>query len=111
MTFSVMEAQSSDEAVLARTDATLNDLRFQIDRTIQFMHQYAMMVTQGVRHYQKFEKMIGHYEKDIICTTRMPSSFEDLKFEISNTLSKFENAYMMSELQGSKYKALLYGMN
>ena len=108
--FKSLQYRASNGELVSEVDSREDDLRFQIDKTIQFMHEYASMVGQGVRHYQKFEKLIGHYQQEALCVERVPTAFSELQTDISATLEKFQNAYLLNEIEGSRYKALLYGM-
>jgi hypothetical protein len=39
----------------------------------------------------------------------MPAQYKQLKADIEQTLEKFNSAYKMPEVQGSKLKDMLYG--
>jgi hypothetical protein len=108
-TFEGLEAQEGYEALVDKLSRERNNLRFSIDQTIQFVQEYASVIAQGVNHYGKFEKILSRYETEELCSGILPPEFNQLREEIHLTLAKFENAYRMPELFGSRMKTLMYG--
>ncbi len=88
--------------------ATVN-LQFSIDRVTQFIERYSNFVGQGAEYYKKFSKIADSYENEKLCTETLPAQFKQLKADIDQTLEKFNSAYRMPEVQGSKLKDMLYG--
>jgi hypothetical protein len=88
--------------------ATVN-LQFSIDRVTQFIEKYGNFVGQGAEYYKKFSKIADSYENEKLCTDAIPGQFKQLKTDIDQTLDKFNSAYRMPEVQGSKLKDMLYG--
>lgn len=88
--------------------ATVN-LQFSIDRVTQFIDKYSAFVGQGSEYYKKFSKIVHNYENEKTCSAVMPTQFSELKSDIELTLEKFNSAYKMPEVQGSKLKDMLYG--
>jgi hypothetical protein len=88
--------------------ATVN-LQFSIDRVTQFIEKYSAFVSQGAEYYKKFSKIADSYENEKLCTDALPGQFKQLKTDIDQTLEKFNSAYRMPEVQGSKLKDMLYG--
>lgn len=88
--------------------ATVN-LQFSIDRVTQFIEKYSSFVGQGAEYYKKFSKIADSYENEKTCTDALPAQFRQLKADIDQTLEKFNSAYRMPEVQGSKLKDMLYG--
>lgn len=88
--------------------ATVN-LQFSIDRVTQFIEKYSTFVGQGAEYYKKFSKIADSYENEKTCTDALPAQFRQLKADIDQTLEKFNSAYRMPEVQGSKLKDMLYG--
>jgi hypothetical protein len=88
--------------------ATVN-LQFSIDRVTQFIEKYSSFVSQGAEYYKKFSKIADSYENEKLCTDALPTQFKQLKTDIDQTLEKFNSAYRMPEVQGSKLKDMLYG--
>lgn len=108
-TFEAFEAQEGYETLMDKLLRERNNLRFSIDRTIQFVQEYASVIAQGINHYGKFEKILSRYESEELCSGILPPEFNQLREEIHLTLAKFENAYRMPELFGSRMKTLMYG--
>lgn len=86
------------------------NLQFAIDRIIHFLDKYCAFVAQGDEYYKKFGKIAGGYTHEITCTEVLPESFNRLKNDIEITLEKFNSAYKLPEIQGSRLKDLLYGI-
>lgn len=95
-----------DPRLLAR--ATTN-LQFSIDRVGLFIEKYSNFVSQGGEYYKKFSKIASSYENEKACSSVLPDQFRQLKNDIDETLDKFNSAYKMPEVQGSKLKDMLYG--
>ena len=95
-----------DARLLAR--ATTN-LQFSIDRVGLFIEKYSNFVGQGGEYYKKFSKIASSYENEKACASALPDQFKQLKNDIDETLDKFNSAYKMPEVQGSKLKDMLYG--
>ncbi|MFN0175886.1 MAG: hypothetical protein ACKVU0_14635 [Saprospiraceae bacterium] len=103
---SAASGQPPDPRLLAR--ATTN-LQFSIDRVGLFIEKYSNFVGQGGEYYKKFSKIASSYENEKACSTVLPDQFKQLKNDIDETLNKFNSAYKMPEVQGSKLKDMLYG--
>ena len=88
--------------------ATTN-LQFSIDRVGSFIDKYSTFVSQGGEYYKKFSKIACSYENEKACASALPDQFKQLKNDIDETLDKFNSAYKMPEVQGSKLKDMLYG--
>jgi hypothetical protein len=88
--------------------ATTN-LQFSIDRVGSFIEKYSNFVSQGGEYYKKFSKIASSYENEKTCSSTLPDQFKQLKNDIDETLDKFNSAYKMPEVQGSKLKDMLYG--
>lgn len=95
-----------DPRLLARAT---NNLQFSIDRVAAFIEKYGNFVSQGGEYYKKFSKIASSYENEKACTASLPEQFKQLKNDIDETLDKFNSAYKMPEVQGSKLKDMLYG--
>lgn len=87
------------------------NLEFSIDRLLQFITQYNSFIDQGAKFYQKFAIMLGSYENEAACRGQIPSEFIVLKNKISSSIEKFNTAYKPAEINGSKLKEVLYGIN
>jgi hypothetical protein len=87
------------------------DLEFSIDRLLQFINKYNVFVAQGEKYYQKFKTMLNNYTNDSVCQSQLPHQFSELKADIESSVVKFNEAYNISELKGSKLKDLMYGLS
>lgn len=87
------------------------NLEFSIDRLLQFISQYNNFIDQGAKFYQKFAIMLGSYENEPLCRGQIPNEFILLKNKINSSIDKFNSAYKPAEINGSKLKEVLYGIN
>ena len=87
------------------------NLEFSIDRLLQFITQYNSFIDQGAKFYKKFAIMLSSYENEAFCRGQIPGEFAVLKEKINNSIDKFNNAYKPAEINGSKLKEVLYGLN
>ncbi len=85
------------------------NLEFATRRVSDFIGQYINFTNRGTQYYEKFSGIIGGYENEAYCGDHLPHQFSDLKFDIENTIEKFNNTYHMPEIQGSRLKDLMYG--
>jgi hypothetical protein len=88
---------------------TRTNLLFAIDRVVRFIDHYDAFVSQGNEYYKKFDKIAGSYANEQACSESLPEQFRQIKTDIQTTLEKFNNAYKIPEIQGSRLKDLLYG--
>lgn len=84
-----------------------SDLIFNLMILTEFVNQYNYSVDQGCDYYKKFEKMISEYSTNE-CISKLPQKFSDLRENISATKNKFETAYKIPALKGSKLKEILF---
>lgn len=87
------------------------NLEFPIDRLLQFIIEYNNFINEGVNFYEKFNIMLSSYENEKQCSSKTPVEYTRLKEGISVTIEKFNTAYKPLEINGSKMKQLLYGIN
>ncbi len=87
------------------------NLEFPIDRLLQFIIQYNAFIDQGAKFYEKFGIMLDSYENEKQCSTKLPLEYNKLKESISIAINKFNTAYKPVEINGSKMKEVLYGLN
>ncbi|TAK33807.1 MAG: hypothetical protein EPO28_16835 [Saprospiraceae bacterium] len=85
------------------------NLEFAVDRLLDFLNKYSAFIAQGEKYYQKFQVIVSNYQNEIVCAGQLPPQFATLKQEIGNSIAKFNEAYNIAELKGSKLKDLLYG--
>lgn len=85
------------------------NLEFATRRVSDFISQYINFTNRGTQYYEKFSGIVSGYENEDYCGDHLPHQFSDLKFDIDNTIDKFNNTYHMPEIQGSRLKDLMYG--
>lgn len=84
---------------------------FPIDRLLQFITQYNSFIDQGGKFYEKFKIILNSYENEKQCETKLPLEYKKLKDDIDVAINKFNMAYRPVEVNGSKMKEILYGIN
>ncbi|MCC6411233.1 MAG: hypothetical protein IT270_06220 [Saprospiraceae bacterium] len=87
-----------------------NNLQFAVDRVVQFISRYSNFVNAGNGYYKKFDHITSSYAAEQECRDVLPDPFLELRADIKQMLEKFDSAYRMPEMQGSKLKDLLYGV-
>ena len=87
------------------------NLEFPIDRLLQFITQYNAFIDQGAKFYEKFGIMLDSYENEKQCSNKIPIEYKNLKESIKIAIDKFNTAYKPVEINGSKLKEVLYGIN
>lgn len=87
------------------------DLEFPIDRLIQFITQYNNFINEGEKFYQKFATILNSYENEKQCESKLPVEYKKMKEDINIAIEKFNIAYKPVEINGTKMKEILYGIN
>lgn len=87
------------------------NLEFPIDRLLQFITQYNNFIDQGGKFYEKFKIILDSYENEQQCQSSLPPEYTKLKTDIDIAIEKFNTAYKPVEINGSKMKEILYGIN
>ena len=87
------------------------NLEFPIDRLLQFITQYNNFIDQGGKFYEKFKIILNSYENEKQCETKLPPEYKKLKSDIDLAINKFNVAYKPVEVNGTKMKEILYGLN
>lgn len=87
------------------------NIEFPIERLLQFINQYNSFIDQGGKFYQKFRIILNSYENERQCETKLPAEYQKLKADIDLAINKFNVAYKPVEINGSKMKEILYGLN
>ncbi len=87
------------------------DLNCPIDRLLQFITQYNSFIDQGGKFYEKFKIILDSYENEQQCNSSLPPAYKKLKSDIDIAIDKFNTAYKPVEINGSKMKEVLYGIN
>jgi len=87
------------------------NMDFPIDRLLQFIAQYNNFIDQGGKFYEKFKIILNSYENEKQCETKLPMEYTKLKADIEVAIQKFNVAYKPVEINGTKMKEILYGLN
>lgn len=87
------------------------NMEFPIDRLLQFIIQYNNFIDQGGKFYEKFKIILNSYENEKQCETKLPLEYKKLKADIDVAINKFTVAYKPVEINGTKMKEILYGLN
>jgi len=87
------------------------NLEFPIDRLLQFITMYNNFIDQGGKFYEKFKVILNSYENEKQCETKLPLEYKKLKTDIDIAIDKFNIAYKPVEINGTKMKEILYGLN
>ncbi len=87
------------------------NIDFPIDRLLQFIAQYNNFIDQGGKFYEKFNVILNSYENEKACETKLPLEYKKLKADVNLAIEKFNVAYKPVEINGSKMKEILYGIN
>ncbi len=87
------------------------NLEFPIDRLLQFIIRYNAFIDQGAKFYEKFGIMLNSYENEQHCSNKIPIEYNKLKESIAIAIEKFNTTYKPVEINGSKMKEILYGIN
>lgn len=100
-----------DKAEGVQKNKMLINLEFPIDRLIQFITQYNNFINEGEKFYQKFSIILNSYENEKQCESKLPLEYKRLKSDIDIAIDKFNVAYRPVEINGTKMKEILYGIN
>lgn len=87
------------------------NMEFPIDRLLQFITQYNNFIDQGGKFYEKFKIILNSYENAKQCESKLPLEYKKLKADIDVAIDKFNVAYKPVEVNGTKMKEILYGLN
>ncbi len=87
------------------------NLEFSIDKLLQFIAKYNNFIDDGVKFYQKFRTILNSYENEKQCESKLPIEYKKLKDDIDIAIQKFNIAYKPVEINGTKMKEILYGIN
>lgn len=87
------------------------NIEFPIDRLLRFIDGYNNFIDQGEQFYRKFKIILNSYENTTQCQSQIPIEFTKLKRDMDLAIDKFNIAYKPIEINGSKMKEILYGLN
>lgn len=100
--------RSAEEVKKARMQVNID---FPVERLLQFIAQYNAFIDQGAKFYEKFRIILNSYENETQCESKLPPEYAKLKADIDLAVEKFNTAYKPVELNGTKMKEILYGIN
>jgi hypothetical protein len=106
-----MDTFLNDPAQAVKAHKMQVNLEFPIDRLLQFITQYNAFIDQGGKFYEKFKIILDSYEHATQCQHMLPPAYAQLKADIDLAIEKFNTAYKPVEINGSKMKEILYGIN
>ncbi len=106
-----LNAVMADDSKRYKAHKMQINLEFSIDRLLQFITQYNAFIDQGAKFYEKFGIMLDSYENESQCASKIPVEYTKLKEGIFIAIEKFNTAYKPLEINGSKMKEVLYGIN
>jgi len=87
------------------------NIEFPIDRLLRFIDEYNNFIDQCEQFYRKFKIILSSYENAEQCKMQLPPEFTKLKSDMDVAIDKFGLAYKPVEINGSKMKEILYGLN
>ncbi|MFK7758303.1 MAG: hypothetical protein AB8B53_15340 [Flavobacteriales bacterium] len=102
-------AEALEEGVMIKSELLVN-LKFPIDRLVQFINQYNAFIDDGKKYYQKFDIILASYENEELCQESLPIEFARLRNDMDIAVEKFGIAYKPVEINGSRMKEILYGV-
>lgn len=106
-----LDKAMSDSSKKTKAHKMHVNLEFPIDRLLQFITLYNSHIDRGAKFYEKFGIMLNSYDNQQQCASKIPIEFSKLKDNINKSIEKFNTAYKPVEINGSKMKELLYGIN
>lgn len=87
------------------------ELGFPVDQLIKFIYKYNDFIENGESFYQKFATILRSYENEEQCQSKLKIEYTKLKNDIDASIDKFRIAYKPVEINGSKLKEIIYGLN
>lgn len=105
------KAKIDDELLFQKVHKGVVNIEFSVDRMLDFLDKYSAFIAQGEKYYQKFHVIVSNYQNEALCSGQLPHQFSTLKQDINYSIEKFNEAYNIAELKGSRLKDLLYGLD
>lgn len=87
------------------------NIEFPVDRLLKFIDEYNGFIDQSEQFYRKFKIILNSYQNAQQCQSAIPPEFIKLKADMDIAIEKFNVAYKPVEINGSKMKEILYGLN
>lgn len=108
---SIIQSIENNKINSAESSKDYGDLKFSLDLLVNFIKSYSEFIRQGELYYRKFLSIVRAYtNNNSSCIDSLPSQHKSLESELEQSITKFEKAYRIAELKGSKLKELLYGL-
>lgn len=102
-------AKLNDPTLNQKVHKGVVNIEFAVDQMLDFLDKYSMFINQGEKYYQKFHVIVSNYQNEVQCAGQLPHQYDTLKKDINFSIEKFNEAYNIAELKGSRLKDLLYG--
>ena len=87
------------------------ELEFPVDQLVRFIYKYNDFIEDGESFYLQFATILSSYENEEQCQTKLKIEYEKLKEDVHSSINKFKIAYKPVEINGSKLKEIIYGLN
>lgn len=87
------------------------DVEFPVDRLLQFITLYNNYINEGEQFYRKFKTILNSYQNEEQCKSSIPIEYTKMKEDVEQSIQKFNIAYKPIEVNGSKMKEIIYGLN
>jgi len=109
-THSIIQKIEANKIISAESSKDFGDLSFSLDLLLNFIESYSEFIRQGELYYRKFLSIVRAYaNNNSKCTESLPVHHKLLESEMEQSIAKFERAYGIAELKGSKLRELMYG--
>jgi len=109
-TLSIIHNIETSKINSAESSGDYGDLSFSLDLLLNFIASYSEFIRQGELYYRKFLSIVRSYaNNNSKCLDSLPVQYKSLESEMEQSIEKFERAYGIAELKGSKLKEILYG--
>ncbi len=103
--------KASDPALRERVYHHLINMEFSVDRLLDYLDFYDEVLTSGRHMYRESQLILWHLTEVEACTTEVPGQLLRLQKDIDEAVARFDKAYEMVEVKGSRLKDLLYGFD
>jgi hypothetical protein len=87
------------------------DIEFSVDRVLDFLNRYLDHVRDCRMHFQALEKWAIQERQYHSVDPHLQEDWKWLERQVRQALLRFESAYALPEIEGSRLKDLLYGFS
>jgi len=102
---------TSDPALKERVYTDLINMEFSVDRLLDYLDFYDEVLTSGRHMYRESQLILRHLTEVESCSSQIPGQLLRLQKDIDEAVERFDKAYEMVEVKGSRLKDLLYGFD